>query len=172
MWGETFRGFFSTQEMMGKMAVGSRTFSKKDAAIPLGLRVSNTRVSTGFRRVFVWTEIVVVFLLLEFALWAPSTRLRNRWAAITGIAILVFVVIDAAAGRTSLKHLGLRWPKMADAGIVLGIGGCDRGFFAAFCELGGRRDSGQSELVPEFTVDLGLCALVDYAGIYPVIFFL
>lgn len=104
------------------MAVGSRTFSKKDAAIPHGLRVSNARTSTGFRRVFVWTEIVVVFLLLEFALWAPTTALRNRWAAITAFAILVFVLMDAAAGRTSLKHLGLRWPKTADAGIVLGIG--------------------------------------------------
>jgi membrane protease YdiL (CAAX protease family) len=134
-----FRGSFTTQDWkMNEMAVESKAFPKKDAAIPLGLRVSNPRASTGLRRVFVWTGIAVVFLLLEFALWAPTTALRNRWAAITAFAILVFVLIDGAAGRTSLKHLGLRWPNIADASVVFGIGVATAVFLLLFVDwLGG-----------------------------------
>ena len=38
------------------------------------------------RRFSIWAQIVIVFVLLEFALWAPTTHLRNRWAAIAAIA--------------------------------------------------------------------------------------
>jgi len=135
---------------MNKVAVESKTFSKKDAAIPLGLRVSNPRTSSGFRGGFVWTEIVVVFLLLEFALWAPTTGLRNRWAAITAFAILVFVLIDAAAGRTSLKHLGLKWPNTADASVVLGIGVATAVFLLLFVDWVGGEIPANPTWFPNF----------------------
>lgn len=80
------------------------------------------RTPSSYRRYFVWTEIVVVFVLLELALWASTTKIRNRWAAITAFTLLVFTVLDAATGRTSLKRLGLKLPKPADAAMVLGIG--------------------------------------------------
>ena len=88
---------------MGKMAVESRVFP----AVP-----------TACRRYFVWAQIVIAFLFLEFAIWAPTPETRNRWAAIAAITILVLVLID----RPSLARLGLRLPKMFGASVVLGIG--------------------------------------------------
>jgi membrane protease YdiL (CAAX protease family) len=74
------------------------------------------------RRYFVWAQIVIVFLFLEFALWAPTKQIRNRWAATVAIAILVLILIDAFTGRTSLNRLGLGLPKISGVGAVLGIG--------------------------------------------------
>ncbi len=74
------------------------------------------------RRYFVWAQIVIVFLFLELALWAPTRAIRNRWAAIVAIAILVLVLIDVAIDPPSLKRLGLRLPKFFGACVVLGIG--------------------------------------------------
>src|SRR5208282_5299421 len=51
-------------------------------------------------------------------LWAPTTHIRNRWAAIAMITILVLVLID----RPSLERLGLRLPKTFGASVVLGVG--------------------------------------------------
>ncbi|MGA7561011.1 MAG: CPBP family intramembrane glutamic endopeptidase [Terriglobales bacterium] len=90
-------------------------------------------VATAFRRYFVWTQIVVVFLLLELAIWASTVEIRNRWAAISGITILVLVVTDLLMDqsgslrplgslRASFYRLGLGSPKVADTGVVLGIG--------------------------------------------------
>ena len=75
-------------------------------------------VPVVYRRYFVWAEVVIAFLFLEFAIWAPTPGTRNRWAAITAITILVLLLID----RPSLDHLGLGLPKMFGAGLVLGIG--------------------------------------------------
>ena len=88
---------------MGKMEVESRAFPAVPAAR---------------RRHFVWAQIVIAFLFLEFAIWAPTPETRNRWAAIAAITILVLVLID----RPSLARLGLRLPKMFGASVVLGIG--------------------------------------------------
>ena len=63
-----------------------------------------------------------MFLFLEFALWAPRTKIRNRWGAIALIAILVLVLIDVSIDRLSLKDLGLSLPKTFGASVVLGIG--------------------------------------------------
>jgi len=73
---------------------------------------------TAYRRFFVWAEIVTVFLVLELALWAPTTHLRNRWAIIAMVTIFVLVLVD----RPSLERLGLRLPKTLGASVVLGIG--------------------------------------------------
>ena len=71
----------------------------------------------AYRRPFVWAQIVIVFVLLEFVLWAPTRDMRNRWAVITMTIFLVLVLID----RPSLQRLGLRLPKTFGASLVLGI---------------------------------------------------
>jgi membrane protease YdiL (CAAX protease family) len=78
--------------------------------------------ATASRRYFVWAQIVIVFLFLELALWAPTRQIRNRWAAIAPITILVFILTDALTNPKSLKRLGLGLPKMSGASVVLGIG--------------------------------------------------
>ena len=104
---------------MGKMAVESKAFPVE---------------TSPHRRYFVWAQIIVSFLFLEFAIWAPTPEIRNRWAATAGITILVLVLIDllfdvlidvrsnVQSGRPSLARLGLGLPKMFGAGVVLGIG--------------------------------------------------
>ncbi len=82
----------------------------------------HTAVATAFRRHFVWAQIVVAFLFLELAIWAPTVEIRNRWATISGITILVLVITDVVMDRSSFYWLGLGLPKVADAGVVLGIG--------------------------------------------------
>jgi hypothetical protein len=139
------------------MEIDSRQFASKHAAIStvnvtneadrkqeFAPRSSVTRVVQGFplsapRRYFVWFEIVAVFLFLEFALWAPTTKIRNRWAAITALTILVCTLIDLAARRTSLKRLGLGLPKKADAVVVIGIGIATAAFLLLFVHwMGGQ----------------------------------
>jgi membrane protease YdiL (CAAX protease family) len=79
-------------------------------------------VATASRRYFVWAQIIIVFLFLEFALWAPTRHTRNRWAAISAITILVLILTDALTSPPSRKRLGLGLPKMSGASVVLGIG--------------------------------------------------
>src|SRR5208282_3813360 len=87
-------------------------------------------VATTFRRYFVWAQIIIVFLFLELALWAPTRHIRNRWAAIAAITILVFVLInvlldvlvDSLSGWLSLERLGLGLPGMFGASVMLGVG--------------------------------------------------
>ncbi len=71
----------------------------------------------AYRRPFVWAQIVIVFVLVVFVLWAPTGDMRNRWAVITMTIFLVLVLID----RPSLQRLGLRLPKTFGASLVLGI---------------------------------------------------
>lgn len=80
---------------------------------------------TAARRFFIWAQIVVVFVLLEFALWARITDMRNRWAAVGAVAILAFITMDVVfspSPRSSFHRLGLGLPKAFGAGVVLGIG--------------------------------------------------
>jgi len=70
------------------------------------------------RRYFIWGQIVIVYLFLEFALWAPTKEIRNRWAIVAATTILVLLLID----RPSLLRLGLGLPKMFGASMVFGIG--------------------------------------------------
>ena len=81
-------------------------------------------VPTAFRRYYVWAQIIVAFLFLEFAIWAPTTEIRNRWAAISAITILILVLTDVLLDRSpwsSLQRLGLGMPRMFGASVVLGI---------------------------------------------------
>ncbi|MGA2457384.1 MAG: type II CAAX endopeptidase family protein [Terriglobales bacterium] len=84
-------------------------------------------VPTAFRRCYVWAQILVAFLFVEFAIWAPTPEIRNRWAAIAASTILILVVTDVLLDRSSrpplssLQRLGLGMPKMFGASVVLGI---------------------------------------------------
>ena len=100
------------------MAIEPKTPPEGTSAIPLAPKVLGPAVPTACRRYFVWTQIVIVFLFLEFAIWAPTPEIRKRWAAIGVITILVLMLID----RTSLQRLGLGLPKIFGAGLVLGTG--------------------------------------------------
>jgi membrane protease YdiL (CAAX protease family) len=131
------------------MAVQSKIFSEERGATPLTVNLSQRRLS-AYRRYFVWTEIVVVFVFLELALWAPTTKIRNRWAAITAFAIVVFTLLDAATGRTSLRRLGLRLPKIADAAWVVGIGLATAALLLFFADWAG----GQIPANPSWFPDL------------------
>ena len=104
------------------MAVEPKTTPEGTSAIPLAPKVLSLAVPTASHRYFVWTQIVIVFLFLEFALWAPTRETRNRWAAIGAITILGLMLIDVLIDRTSIQRLGLGLPKIFGAGLVLGIG--------------------------------------------------
>src|ERR1035441_7997600 len=110
---------------MGKMAVESKTLPAETAAIPMGSKARSLGIPTAYRRYFVWAQIIVAFLFLEFAIWAPTPEIRNRWAAIAAITILVLVLADVLldrSSRSSLHRLGLGLPKMFGASVVLGSG--------------------------------------------------
>lgn len=74
------------------------------------------------RRYIVWTEIVVLFVLLELALWAPHREMRNLWAVAAAIAMDIFIIVDLLIGRTSIRSLGLRLPTVFGGVVVLTIG--------------------------------------------------
>jgi len=73
---------------------------------------------TGSRRLLIWAQIIITFLFLELTLWAPTRQIRNRWAVIAFITMLVFVLVD----RPSITRLGLGMPKISGAAFVLGAG--------------------------------------------------
>jgi membrane protease YdiL (CAAX protease family) len=102
------------------MAVEPKTPTEGTSVVPPAPEVLSLAAPTACRRYFVWTQIVIVFLFLEFAIWAPETR--KRWAAIGAITILVLVLIDVLIDRTSLQRLGLGLPKVFGASLVLGTG--------------------------------------------------
>jgi|SRR5208282_3750118 len=108
------------------MAVEPKTPPAGTSAIPLAPKVLSLAVPVACRRYFVWAQIVIAFLFLEFAIWAETPKIRNRWAAIAGITILVMVLInvliDVLNDRPALHRLGLGLPKISGAGLVLGIG--------------------------------------------------
>jgi len=99
------------------MALQTKTFPAGATAIPQAFKVRSIAIPIAYRRYFVWAQIVVAFLFLEFGLWEPRLETRNRWVGVAAITILILVLID----RTSLERLGLRLPKTFGASVVLGI---------------------------------------------------
>jgi membrane protease YdiL (CAAX protease family) len=99
------------------MDVSTKTFPAEPAATPRAFKVRSLPVPAAYRRPFVWAQIIVAFLFLEFGLWEPRLETRIRWVGIAAIAILVLTLID----RASLERLGLRLPKTFGASVVLGI---------------------------------------------------
>lgn len=107
---------------MGKMAIESKIPPAERAGIPPALKFRSLAFPVACRRYFVWAQIIVAFIFLELAIWAPSLAIRNRWGAIAIITILVLVAIDVLIDRPSLARLGLGLPKPFGASVVLGIG--------------------------------------------------
>lgn len=79
-------------------------------------------IAIGLRRYIVWAEIIIVFVFLELALWAPTRQLRDRWAVIAAVTMVFFILADVMTARQSLKRMGLGLPKMFGAGVVLATG--------------------------------------------------
>jgi membrane protease YdiL (CAAX protease family) len=115
------------------MAIQTKTFPAGAAAIPLAFTVRSLPVPTAYRRYFVWAQIIVAFLFLEFALWEPRLETRNRWVGVATITILVLALID----RASLERLGLRLPKTFGASVVLGISFATAVFLVALVHWAG-----------------------------------
>ena len=99
------------------MAVDPKTLSATPAA-----SAGSLAPATGLRRYAVWAEIAIEFAFLEFALWAPTRQIRNRWAAITALTILAVILADLLIDRQSLKRLGLGLPGIFGASVVLVTG--------------------------------------------------
>lgn len=70
------------------------------------------------RRLFVWSQLIVAYVLLERALWASQLSTRNGWALVAGVVVLGFIAID----RPSLERLGLGMPHRAGTGFALVFG--------------------------------------------------
>jgi membrane protease YdiL (CAAX protease family) len=101
------------------MASDSKTYSTETPSVPAADSILR---AGGYRRYYVWVQIVIIFLFLELAIWARTRTLRNRWALIAAIAIFLFVLVDALIDRASLKRLGLGLPNPLGAVVVLGAG--------------------------------------------------
>jgi len=74
-------------------------------------------IPRAYRAYFIWFQIILAYIFLEHALWVPRMALRNRWAVIAAITVLVFVLVD----RPSIRRLGLGLPTGVGAGLVLAI---------------------------------------------------
>lgn len=99
------------------MAGESNTLPPATSAVPGARQVWSAALPAAYRRHFVWAQVIVVFLLLEVVLWAPTRDTRNHWALISMNTILVLVLVD----RPSLERLGLRLPKTFGASVGLGV---------------------------------------------------
>src|SRR5262252_2232518 len=100
------------------MAAETKTFpALGDPTAQIRLAHRKVAIPAIYEKYFIWAQITIVYLCLEFSLWTPSPGGRNRWIVITMIAVLLFVLIDLP----SLERLGLRLPKTFGASLVLGI---------------------------------------------------
>jgi membrane protease YdiL (CAAX protease family) len=115
------------------MSVPTKTFPAGAAAAPLAFKVRSLPIPAAYRRPFVWAQIIIAFLFLEFALWEPRLETRNRWVGVAAITILLLALID----RASLKRLGLRLPKTFGASVVLGISFATAVFLVAMVHWAG-----------------------------------
>jgi membrane protease YdiL (CAAX protease family) len=99
------------------MAAESKTIlAGTKAQVPsVTIRVPSLVVPWRYRRYFVWAQIVIAFLFMEFALWTRNMAERNRWVAIAAVTIIVLALLD----RPSLDRLGLRLPTTLGAGFVI-----------------------------------------------------
>jgi membrane protease YdiL (CAAX protease family) len=85
----------------------------------------------GPSTVFGWIQLVVVYFLIECALWSSRTAVRNRWALIASLAVLAFVLLDLP----SIQRLGLGLPNISGASIILAIS-LAAAIFMVFAVLG------------------------------------
>src|ERR1700730_6048020 len=99
------------------MAVQTKTFDGSAGAPGSGTGPGRKGLEVPFatRRSFIWFQLIVAYVSMEFALWSSQLASRNKWVLITAITILVFVLLD----RPSLRRMGLGLPTRLGASMVL-----------------------------------------------------
>jgi len=76
---------------------------------------------------FTWFQIILVYILIEGALWSQHLADRNRWALAAAAAVVAFVLLD----RPSVRRLGLAFPTTFGASLVLAVS-CVAAMFLIF----------------------------------------
>jgi membrane protease YdiL (CAAX protease family) len=104
------------------MAVDPKTLSAGSSAISLARTTRSPAIASGLRRYLLWAEIITVFVFIELSLWAPTRQIRNRWATIAALTILVATLADVLIDRPSIERLGLGLPQIFGASAVLVTG--------------------------------------------------
>lgn len=80
------------------------------------------KVPREYRACFAWFELIVVYALIECALWSRRGLIRNRWALAAAAAIAIFVALDVTLTDQPLaRRLGLALPTTFGAGFVLAV---------------------------------------------------
>lgn len=75
-----------------------------------------------YRTCFTWFQLIVVYVLLEGALWSSRLMVRNRWALAGAIAVIGFVLLDfVMMGRPSIRRMGLGLPTTFGTSLVLAV---------------------------------------------------
>jgi len=83
---------------------------------------SSPKIPREYRAYFAWFELIVVYGLIECALWSRHGLARNRWALAAAIAIAVFVTLDVTmTDQPLVRRLGLALPTTFGAGVVLAV---------------------------------------------------
>src|SRR5215470_7746533 len=97
------------------MAASSKSFAL-DGSVSFAVPKRDVLVKRSLnQRVFVWFQLVTVYLCVEKALWARNLALRNRWVLIAAIALVLFVVID----HPSIHRLGFGLPRGLGLSLML-----------------------------------------------------
>jgi len=84
----------------------------------------------GYSTLFAWMQLIVVYFLIECALWSSRTAVRNRWALIAAVTVLAFALLDCP----SIQRLGLGLPNTSGASIILAMS-CAAAIFMIFAVL-------------------------------------
>jgi membrane protease YdiL (CAAX protease family) len=80
------------------------------------------KIPPEYRAYFAWFELIVVYGLIECALWSHHRLIRNEWALAAAIAIFVFMMLDfTLADQPLTRRWGLGLPTTFGAGIVLAV---------------------------------------------------
>jgi len=101
------------------MTLQTKTFDASAAdPVPLpNLWQRAVDVPRAYRCYFTFFQLLIVYLFIECALWSSRLAVRNQWALITAITVLVFVLVD----RPSLRRMGLSLPTSFGACLVLAV---------------------------------------------------
>jgi membrane protease YdiL (CAAX protease family) len=82
--------------------------------------------------------LIVVYGLIECALWSRPLALRNWWALAAVVAIVLFIVLDVAlSGRPALRRLGLGLPTTLGAALILVVSALAAIFLVAMARWAG-----------------------------------
>ena len=101
---------------IAEMAVGSKTFPQVENT-DSGPRLLAGTYPLPRARVLLWSEVVLIFGLLEAVMWTP----RSPGHTFLIVALVVSVLWLGLRGR-SRKELGLVWPPREGTFWILGIG--------------------------------------------------